>query len=278
MGTIIFSQKEKDDLMVHPITHDIQWPNKIHKPAGGGKMLSLALSFSKLSTYQQCPRRFYEQHLTHNIPYTDSPATLWGTRVHDAHENYLLKRMPMDAEVLKRIGTGYADKINEKYQTLVAENRVGVPLYGEQEWAIKANGQLASWFDTHGVFMRGKADVGMASLKKVYQYDYKTGKANYPKTDQLDLLALMAKAQPTMAHYEVFDSALIFLEAGVIKPHTTNLAGEQHEIQMRKFIRESLRVIDSYERDYWPERDGPLCAYCPVLSCPFNRTEEATNQ
>ncbi|PHM52126.1 PD-(D/E)XK nuclease family protein [Xenorhabdus sp. KK7.4] len=272
MGKVIFSAKEKDDLIAYPLDHDVEWPNKIHKPVGGGKLLSLALSFSKLSQYQQCPRRFYEQHLTHNIPYTDTPATLWGTQVHQAHENYLLKGQLMDAVVKEKIGTGVADMLKKKFNNLVAEQRVGIPLFGEQEWAIKADGKVASWFDTSAVFMRGKTDLGMGSLKKLYLYDYKTGKDRYPKTDQLDLMSVMAKAQPTMQHYTQFDSALIFLEAGTVKTHTTYLHEEGHAIQMRKFLRESLRIIDSYERDYWPEQTSPLCAYCPVMNCPFNAT------
>lgn len=274
MGRIIFSQKDKEAMLDHPTTHDVEWPNKIHKPEGGGKMLSLALSFSKLAKFKQCPRQFYTLFLTNKIPYSDSPETLWGEKVHKSHEKYLLQNIPMEKEVRQKIGTGWADMIKTKFNVLVQEKRVGVPLYGEQEWAIKANGKLGSWYDTHGVFMRGKADVGMASLKRVYQFDYKTGKAGYPKTDQLDLMALMAKAQPSMYKYELFDSTLLFLEAGVVKPHTTILDAAGYEEHMRKFLMQSLEMIDCYERDYWPEKQSALCAYCPDKECPFNRVDE----
>lgn len=173
MPKIVLSKNDMRAIIDYPTSHDIEWPNKVVYPGPGQKPLSLALTYTKLKDFESCPRKFMKKHLTHEIPYTDTPATLWGTHVHSSYENYVLNDQPLPKDVREKVGSTAPDKIIDIENKLYDDGKLAVPLFGEQKWAMDATGRYANWMDSKGVFMRGMADAGLGTKKVLYMFDYK---------------------------------------------------------------------------------------------------------
>lgn len=262
LNKILISRQEMADVLANPWTHDVVWPT------GGDK--KLALSFTKLETFVTCPRQFAEKFIWQTIPYRDTPATLWGTEVHDALENYVLNGKPITAPAIKPF-TSVADALIQKENNLFKRGILTKKIFGEQQWACTLSMKEHSWFDNNGVFLRGKADVGMGTKNTLYLYDYKTGKGSKPKPEQLELMGLLGMAQkglvlPSMTK---IDGNLLFLEARKSVPFSMPVASA--ESRWREWVKKAFVILDAYQRDSFPEKQSGLCGkWCDAFDCPFN--------
>lgn len=262
--TKLLSDLEKATLLGSPLHHDVQWV--------GSKVKQLCLSWSKIEKFQQCPRLFNATYIENKFPFdATNPILQWGNKVHKDMENYLLKGMPFPVETKKFKPT--ADAVKRQVTKLEASKTLRVPLNGEQEWAITANGKYASWFDSPNVFMRGKADLMFGSTKSLYAYDWKTGAGKYPKPEQLELITLIAKGQPKLQNYEVCKSALIFLESEKAVPLTVRVDPPNHEAIMRKYLSIGIEIVEAYEEGEWAMKQSGLCGWCDEVTCPYNTKE-----
>lgn len=279
MGKMIFSEQEMVTMVKYPTSHDMQWPNKIVTPEGGGAKKSLALTYTKEKDYRTCPRMFYMKHLTNKFPFIKTPQMEYGDLVHNALEAYALDSKPIPKTLKDTVPTGYVDKILARADKYYTEGQLAEDVFCEQQWAIDPTGRMASWMSSTNVFYRMKVDIGFASKSTIFAFDWKTGNSKYPDEEQLDMYALGASARPTMTMQTKASTGLLFLGDNVFVPHTVSLMPQDREALMRKWLQRSLRIIDSYQRDYWPEKEGFQCAWCEDVTCPFNRYDpERTNK
>ena len=279
MPKIVLSKNDMRAIIDYPTSHDIEWPNKVVYPGPGQKPLSLALTYTKLKDFESCPRKFMKKHLTHEIPYTDTPATLWGTHVHSSYEDYVLNDKPLPKDVREKVGSTAPDKIIDIENKLYDDGKLAVPLFGEQKWAMDATGRYANWMDSKGVFMRGMADAGLGTKKVLYMFDYKTGKDKNPDVTQFDVLSLLAVAQPQFTQYTDIRGMLMFVEARSVYPKTgiyqvDMTPGMGHLNMLRLWQKKAIQVVDYYQREYWPENQSVLCKWCPDKTCPFNTSDD----
>lgn len=251
-------------MLASPLHHDVQWV--------GAKNKDLCMSWSKLEKFEQCPRAFKFQFIDKGVPFDmNNPVLQWGTRVHSAMENYMLKSMPLPADT-KRF-KAVADQIKNRVAEFSAKGKLKVPMIGEQEWAITANGKYATWMDSKNVFMRNKADLVFGTSATLYTFDWKTGKGKRPKPEQLEVVAMVAKGQPKLSHYTKNKSALVFLEAEKLTPLNVDVTTEGHESLMRKYLEKSIAVVQAFDNGDWALNKTPLCGWCDDISCPYNTRE-----
>ena len=126
-------------------------------------------------------------------------------------------------------------------------------------------------FDSKNVFMRNKADAMWGSKKVLFSVDWKTGKGKYPKPEQLEVVALVGKAQPRLANYEKHKSALVFLEADKVVPLEIDVTPPAHEALMRKYLERGIEIVEAYEEQEWAMKPSALCAWCDDTTCPYNK-------
>lgn len=246
-----------------PLTHDVPWV--------GAKNKDLCLSWSKIEKFNQCPRLFKFVYIDKAIPFDASnPILKWGTDVHKAVEDYLLKgiKLPLGMRQFKDA----VDAVRSKSVKLGEQGKLKVPLNGEQEWAMTANGKFTTWFDSKTVFMRNKADLMWGSQSVLYSVDWKTGKGNYPKPEQLELTGLVAKAQPKLAKYETHKSALVFLEASKVVPLSVDMSANSHEQLMHKYLSKGIEIVQTFDEGEWAMKESVLCAWCEDTTCPYNKS------
>ncbi|PWU21860.1 MAG: hypothetical protein C5B50_00825 [Verrucomicrobia bacterium] len=209
-------------------------------------------SHTFFSDYGTCPSRAYHKYVAKDVPKEETDALKEGRRVHDA----------LDARVTN--GVQLPD-IYQKYEFLAAPLAAYRPI-GELKLGILWSGKPCGFFDKE-VWGRGVIDVPIinAARTSAILFDWKTGKRKEDPTE-LRLQALLLHAQhPTLQH---ITGHYIWLRDLAI--------GESHNLSDVDATWEEVRyqwnvIFNHAKAGHWPEREGPLCSYCPVKKCRFWR-------
>ena len=144
----------------------------------------MPLSFSRLSTFEQCPAQFDYLYVSKRVANQSNEHSDYGDRVH---------------KILEAKGKGELDEAtltDEGRSTLerwgpIVDKIIGLPgdkLY-EHQMAVNRNLTPVGWFDSD-VWIRSIADVLVVDGETAYCLDYKTGKVKENPT-QLQLFAAM---------------------------------------------------------------------------------------
>lgn len=218
-----------------------------------------AWSYSSISTFKQCPKKYYHLKVAKDVRDDPGEAAEYGSAVHEAAELFIKDGTPIPKKFafIEPVVHRLAEVPGDKH----AELKLGIR-------RTECGDYEACGFFDKDVWWRGIADLLIIDGWKAYCVDYKTGKsAKYADTKQLDLLAAAI-----FLHFpEVLKikSSLIFLVSG-------NLIKKDHVFADR---REYLSVFNSQLADLeeaersgvWNAQTSGLCKqYCPVKSCPHN--------
>ena len=212
-------------------------------------------SYSSLKLFEQCPRRYQAERVTKEVGYTETEATIYGTELHKAAEEYIRDGKEIDPRFA--FIKPYLDKLNAIEGVKFCELKVGIK---------RVDGRLVAcdFFDPE-VWFRGVADLVIIDGDRAWIVDYKSSKsAKYADTRQLALMA-----------------AALFLKYPIVKKIKTSLLF----VVSKEFIKEDfqkeygLSVFSelnglltardaAYEADVWNPRPNGLCRkWCPVKSC-----------
>lgn len=217
-----------------------------------------AWSYSSISTFKQCPKKYYHLKVAKDVKDTSSEAMVYGNLVHKAAEDFIKEGTPIPKkfDYMVPIVTALNNIEGEKH----CELRFGVAYDGKD---YKPTG-----FFSKDVWFRGIADLLIVNEDKAFLVDYKTGKnAKYADTAQLDMLAAATFTHfPEVTHIK---SALAYVVSKefIRKEHSRDLHGSYYTT-----FEEPLEALAAAEEhDVWNAKSGPLCAYCPVTKCEHNR-------
>lgn len=202
--------------------------------------MSLKHSFSSISTYDQCPRKFYELYVERKFK-DSSPALEEGNRVHKALEDYLNGVGPYPDRAPQ-------DELLRKLKSIDAK--------AEQALGIRADGSPCGFFD-NDVYFRGKLDVVFTTPRHANAIDWKTGKVRENALQAKAYALLLSAVHPSLAPRITFD----YLEKGRT-PTYKPTRSEAQEIMHR------CKIVDNTER--FDPRPGPLCGWCAVTTCEHN--------
>ena len=219
-------------------------------------------SYSSLSTFEQCPQKYYQTRVLRAYPYVPSEEAKWGDRAHKALEQAgnALVSGNLAGSILPPEFAAYQWVINNVVAALP-----GTKLFefefsftarwlhcGARDWSIK------TW--------TGKGDViGLSHDRKQGVYlDYKTGNDRYPDVDQLELMTVFMKtAFPTL---EYVRAGLLFLQSG--KPVTRDYTEHQFPLLRTTWEAKARDVELAQASNTWPMKKSSLCPYCPHKTCP----------
>ena len=219
--------------------------------------MSIVWSYSSLKTFQQCPKKYYHVKIAKDIVEPDTQATLYGKTAHTIAEEFVKdgKEIPEAFEYMKPVLEQLNSIEGEKY----CEVKLG--LTKEME---------SCGFDAPNVWWHGVADLVIINEKTgvAYSVDYKTSKsARYADVAQLDLVAcgLFAK----FPQIKRIRSALLFVVS-------KEFVKAEHYVEMvPKYIQKSAndvaRIEAAVENGVWNPISGPLCKFCSVDECEYNR-------
>lgn len=218
-------------------------------------MADFTWSYSSLKQYQNCPKQYYEIKVAQNYDIIPSEAMKYGTEVHKALEDYVRDGKELALNYLRF--KGMVDALKDIPGTK----------YPEYEMALNKDRTVCAFSDPKR-WVRGIVDLLIVDGDYAFIVDYKTGSNKYPDPKQLRLMALM-----TFAHFPEVNK----IKAGLLFVMHGSFITEEYERKdidksWEKFYGALERLDNSYDTNVWPPNPTPLCKYCPVRSCDFNRS------
>jgi CRISPR/Cas system-associated exonuclease Cas4 (RecB family) len=217
-------------------------------------MAQYTWSYSALKEYENCPKKYYEIRVAQNYTVIPSEQMIYGTEVHKALEDYVKdgKELAVNYLRFKPAADALIDIPGEKYP--------------EHEMALFRDKTPCDFADSNR-WVRGIVDLLIVDGDYAFIVDYKTGSSKYPDPKQLRLMSLM-----TFAHFpnvNKIKAGLLFVMHGSFV--TEEYTREELDKSWAKFNGPLGRLDNSYDNNVWPPNPTPLCKYCPVKSCDFNR-------
>lgn len=212
-------------------------------------------SYSSLSAFETCPRRYKLTKLTKEVSDPPGEAAMHGTAVHEALENYLNGTAP------------FPDKYDE-YRAVA--DRVA-QAEGERlvEWQFGLNeGLQPSTFDAPDAWVRGVIDFGVVSGKSAVLLDWKLG---VPKHDHDQLKLFAAAAFATFPDLEKVRTGYVWLKYS--KVETSFFRREDVPELWKEFIPRVIRLVKAQEQDKFVPKPSGLCRkHCPLThdQCEFS--------
>ena len=210
-------------------------------------------SYTSLRDAENCLRQFHRVRVLKDIPFVETEASKWGNRVHDALEKRLRDGTPLPEDMAQ-------------YEPFIPAKTHRLRGLIEFKMGIREDASFCGFFADE-VWGRGKLDFGLIDhdQHQAIIVDWKTGRPR-EDPDELEIFALMLKAK--YPDLKVITGWYVWLkEKRMGKVHDlsdTNgkLASVKHRLQ---------RIQQAADMDTWPPNEGPLCGYCAVSDCEFNR-------
>jgi CRISPR/Cas system-associated exonuclease Cas4 (RecB family) len=211
-------------------------------------------SYSGLKDYANCPKQYAEVKVYKRFSKRPTQQMLYGTEVHRALEHYVKDGTPLAENYLrfKDMLDTLTDMEGDKYPEL--------------RMALTYDKSPCTW-GAPDFWVRGVVDLITVNGDTGYIIDYKTGSNKYPDPKQLQLMALMAFEHfPKVKHIK---AGLLFVM------HNHFVDSEYHrdnkEALWKDFANDLERLRLSHMNDVWQANPTPLCGWCPVKTCEFQK-------
>jgi hypothetical protein len=221
-------------------------------------MNKVVWSFSSLKTFQQCPKKYYHTKVVKDVKEPDTQATLYGKAAHTVAEEFI------------RDGIAVPEKFDYMNPILHSLAKIEGEKYCELQLGLTKELEATGFADPN-VWWRGIADLVVINKEKklAHSLDYKTSKsARYADTKQLDLVAIGIFAM--FPEIERVKSALAFVVSKEF------VKAEHHRPMIPKYIekpaQDVARIEAALDNGVWNPISGPLCKFCSVKQCEYNRS------
>lgn len=219
---------------------------------------SFVFSFSSLKTFQQCPKKYYHTKVIKDITEPDTKATLYGKQMHTIAEEYIRDGKPIPPTF------SYLEPTLQMLAAIPGEK------YCEVKLGLTRDFKSCD-FDAPDVWWHGIADLVIINEEKglAHSVDYKTSKsARYADTKQLDLVAAGIFAK--FPQVKKIKSALVFV---VSKEFIKTEHNKTQELQyVMQVMPDITRIEAALKTNVWNPVSGPLCKFCAVKQCEYNRS------
>lgn len=223
----------------------------------------IALSWSRLNTYQQCALKFHLQFISKSFPEEEKSIHLIkGSQLHKQMEEYILAKnggmtMPLGFSPEVRDTIPYADKLFTLYDSVHPEAQV----------ACDINWKPTEWF---GKDVAWRAIWDVVGLKPITCFigDWKSGKIN-PYGEGYGQLHLSAAiALKRFEQVPEVTAAYVYMEHKKVTP--IKVTREQLPAVIAHFEAEFNKVQMEKE---WNPTPNQYCNYCPATKaqCKFSR-------
>lgn len=220
----------------------------------------LPWSYSSLSLFDQCPKKYYHLKVVKDVKEPESDAIIYGKEVHLAAEEFMRDGKPIPDKY------GYMVPMLQKLSNIKGEK------YCEYQMGVvkTPTGFSPTHFRDSNAWYRGIADLLIVDKEsgQARLVDYKTGKsAQYADTKQLKLLAAA-----TFVHFPEVKK----IKAGLLFVVAKDFISEDYEVEnasqyFEQFAPTVQQLQTAVESDVWnPKRNFTCRNWCPVLSCPHN--------
>jgi len=228
----------------------------LNDPAGGGlpnmsdvTEQPIALSFTRLSTFEQCPLKFEYLYVSRSVVDEGSVHSHFGDRVHASLEAYGKSGDP----TLLTDETGGFKGLVDTIRAQPGEK------FWEYQMALDENRRPCDWFSKEAR-LRGIADVLVLQGDRAVCLDWKTGKVK-PNSSQLALFACIV-----FRHFPEINevvASFVWLKHGQVTNRTFT-RGEALLSLWPDFEQRFGAVHGAVKLGYFKPKPGPMCMWCPA--------------
>ena len=215
----------------------------------------LPWSYSSLTAFETCPRRFKLTKITKEVVEPPTEATTHGIEVHKALENHIN-------------GTAEVPDKYKEYRGIAdrAKAASGVVL-AETKFALTSSLKPTEFFSKNA-WVRGVIDYSNIDGDRAVILDWKTGK---PKDDHDQLKLFAVAAMAIYPQVEYISTGYVWL--GNNKIESKPFVREDAIAIWREFLPRVTRLTKAAEKDNFPPKPSGLCTkWCPVSrdQCEFS--------
>ena len=214
-------------------------------------------SYTFNNTFENCPHKAFHTYVARTIPYEETPEMAWGNKVHRAMELRIRYGAPLPDEM----------KAAEKAAAQFHEMSKKLPVHCEYQVAMTVDGKPCDYADYDKVWLRGKIDCAVMDPKgtNAWIVDWKTGNVREDPFE-LQTFGLLLKANyPTL---EQIQAEYFWMKPGQNGLRYTFTTHVQVYERIAKLKQEAETYLRAGE---WPKRKNPLCGWCKVTSCEYNK-------
>jgi hypothetical protein len=224
--------------------------------SSGKKSRPKAWSYSQLSAFELCPKKWAAENLYKNVRQTEHPSAAEGKAVHKAFEDYAIKRKPLPLHLRH-----HQAKVDRLISALP-----GAEVVAEQRLAINIRREPVDW-RSRDTWCRSIIDLMVHTDEVAVVIDWKTGRPK-PDYDQLDLMVAMAQVVvPTLKR-----AAGLFYWTQSKSTDKKRYDSPQEILEVwERFEPRVERFQTAVLRENFPPQRNFLCkAHCPVEGCKYH--------
>jgi hypothetical protein len=217
--------------------------------------MAFAWSWSAITMYELCPKKYYHLKVIKDVKDADSAFSGEGKDTHVALHKRVINKvlLPLPLRHLEGLVKPFVDTQGEKH--------------GELQLALNRNFEPCDWFDKN-TYVRAIIDLLIIKGGLAIIIDWKTGKVR-PDFGQIKLsAAVLARVMPEL---ERFRLTYVWTKHKEISPpvsmemkHMTDVWADM--IPRADEIEKAIKTTD------FPAIENPLCRWCPVKQCPHNKS------
>lgn len=222
----------------------------------------IALSWTRLDCFEQCPRKFQGSYITKDFPKPDFDAEHFrkGRLVHKVLEERVKDKTPIPYPIKDGLDEWHVDvrfledklmKVIDKHDTVLVEHNI----------TLGARFEQLTWFDKKA-WWRATFDCMVIIGDTAIIIDWKTGKVR-GKSDQLKLFA--AIAFKTFENVNRVLTAYVWCEHPNKEPVYAEYDRTQCDDLWDDFGDRAELVQIANESGNWQPKPNPYCKWCDAL-------------
>lgn len=215
-------------------------------------MSEVAWSFSRISSYEMCPRKYWNESVGKTIPFEETEEMSAGKEWHKGAELFIKKgaKLPLHMR--------HWEPVLQKFKDAPGEKVV------EQQIALNSKWEPVEWY-ARDAWLRVKSDLTILNGDRGVQIDYKTGK----QKDDFTQLRLNSAVTFHLA------PEIKRIDHGFLWTKTKALTFEPMELKdvpvfWADMLPRVARYQAAHDQQNFPPKPGFLCrGYCKVKSCQY---------
>lgn len=207
-----------------------------------------AWSYSLLTSFEQCPKRYFHVRVAKDVPDPPGEAAKWGTEVHKHLELRVTDNTPLPQPL------EYLEPMMSKILATPHDE-----IHAERQYCFNQDFQEVTWFSKEA-WCRSVVDLELRKGDKALILDHKTGKRK-PDSDQLRLFAAVVMTADESLNRVT--TGFLWLKDNRIDKETytrDDVAGIWQD-----YLARVARLEAAFESNKWVPKPSGLCkAWCPV--------------
>jgi hypothetical protein len=207
-------------------------------------------SYSALTTYELCPKKYFHLYVAKDIKDADSSFSADGKIIHDAMKKRVIDGKPFDLPLR------HLEPMASKFAAIPGDK------HGEMKLALTRHYEPCDYFDPK-VFVRVVIDLAIIQSKTAIVIDWKTGKIKDDPTQMALTAAVLARWMPEVT---LFKTMFVWLQAKDITPK--NYTPAQFVPVWNGLLPRVAKIEEARKTTEFPAKQNGLCGWCPVKTCP----------